>query len=194
MRIELLEGPADLQGVTPAVDFGAIVSSARLLETMARNLASGSVIAAALDDGGQLNGYATVTAIEPLWRRFAGLAGVVELGAIEVARSARRRGIASALLARLDGHAPLADLVTLTYGASSHWEPEVGGLSWDRYRRMLVRLLGRAQFVVQDTDDPEVLEHPPNFLAARFGTNAPATAMFEVLSRLHEERVLASAG
>ena len=193
MRIELLEAPADLSRLAPATDLGAIVRSELVLETLERNLASGAVVAAAID-GVTLRGYATVAAIEPAWRRFAGLAGVVELGAIEVARSARRRGVASALLARLERHPPLADLVTLTYGASSHWEPEVGGLSWEAYRRMLVRLLGRAQFVVQDTDDPEVLEHPPNFLAVRFGANAPATAMFQVLSLLNEEPVLASAG
>jgi GNAT superfamily N-acetyltransferase len=193
MRIELLESPADLQGVTAAADFGAIVRSPFLLETMARNLASGSVIAAALD-GSQLRGYATVAAIEPLWRRFAGLAGVKELGAIEVARSARRRGVASALLARLDRHAPLADLVLLTYGSSSHWEPDVSGLEWAAYRRMLVRLLGRAQFVIHDTDDPEIFNHPPDFLAIRFGANASATAMSQVLSRLYEEPARALTG
>ncbi len=171
MRIELLERPEALAGIDIAGDFGAIVPSLRLGPIMTNNLASGGVIAAAVD-GGLLRGYATVVDFEPDWRRFSGLPGVVELGAIEVARGARRRGLGKALLARLFREPRFESQVTLTYGASSHWEPEVGGLAPFAYRKMLVGLLRGAGFAVQDTDDPETQGSRLDFLAARIGIGA----------------------
>jgi acetoin utilization protein AcuA len=189
MRIELLDAPAALDGVTIADDFGAILRGTRLLETMRANLSAGAIIAAALDEG-ILRGYATVIDVAPAWRRFAGIPDVTELGAIEVARSSRRRGIGDALLARLRAVPALDDVVTITYGASGHWEPELGGLTPRSYRLMLVRLLGRSGFIVHETDDPDLRGEPLSFLAARFGKSAPPRALLDFMSRLYEAPAL----
>jgi acetoin utilization protein AcuA len=184
VRIELWNRTAALERYRVAPDFGAILRGAALGETMRRNLDDGATIAAAVDDDDVLLGYATVVPSGCLGRRWGGLADVVELGAIEVARSARRRGIAHALLARLEGGRATERSVVIATGLSHHWEPEVAGLPPVRYRAMLVGLLARHGFRVQDTDDPEVLENPLNFLAARSGRKVRALSLLAFLTRL----------
>src|SRR5215470_16331807 len=133
--------PAELDAVAIAPDFAAIVRSERLSATMRRNLASGGTIFAAVE-GATLRGYATVVPFDGRdGRCWDDLPDALELGAIEVARSSRRRGIARTLMGRLGASARLANRVLLACGVASHWETDRAGLSLLDYRRMLVRLL-----------------------------------------------------
>ena len=84
--------------------------------------------------------------------RWENLPDVAELGSIEVARSARRRGI------------------------HHHWDSSTASLAYFDYRAMLLRMLARAGFERWPTADPEV-DRPPSFFAVRVGARAPAASL-----------------
>jgi hypothetical protein len=48
---------------------------------------------------------------------------------------------------------------------------------------MLLRMLGRAGFERWETDDPEVEEHPMNFLAVRAGLQVPSGSLLALAER-----------
>jgi len=135
-----------------AADFGAIVTSDRVRDTIERVLRRGGFVLAAMNDN-ELQAYAAVVPI----------AGPVhELGSLEVARSRRRRGIASALVAELARR--IEDRVIVAHAMHHHWEPEHARLAAYDYRAMLARLLARAGFRTYPSAD-----HALDFDAVRIG-------------------------
>lgn len=62
--------------------------------------------------------------------------------------------------------------LTLT-GVYWHWDLRGTGLNVYRYRAMLLAAAAPFGFQVVPTDEPDVQEHPANFLIVRIGGNAP---------------------
>jgi len=189
VRVALWHGaaPAD---VAIADDFDAIVSSARLAATVHRSLAAGGFILAALRER-TLIGYATTVPVAAVSSpeaapldRWHDLPHALELGALEVARSSRRRGVGSALMRAFAEWHDLERWIVLAHGIASHWDVGGAQLEFAQYRTMLVRLLSRAGFALRHTDDPDVREDPFSFLAARIGADAPPSARAAFAERL----------
>lgn len=180
--IQIWRTPEALDGVEVAPDFTAVVRSARLRETMAAGLASGAVVISAVVDR-VLCGYATIVPSSALEARWRDLADVSELGALEVARSARRRRIGTSLLAALGDALPLSSLVLMARGVVHHWDFTEADIHPIRYRRLLVGMLARVGFLPRRTDDPEIVEHPLNFLAVRFGERAASASLLAFAER-----------
>lgn len=188
VRIEVWRDPSALADITVRDDFGAIVKSERLAQVMRDGVRDGAVVIAALSER-TLLGYATMVPSMMLDGRWRGLRDVFELGALEVARGARRLGIAKRVLSHMSEAVPLRTSVVLARGVFHHWEYESAGLTPIGYRRILMRLLQSAGFGAVETDDPEVTEHPLNFLAVRYGEEAPSLAMYEVSRRLDAREI-----
>ncbi len=190
IRVERWTSASALDRVAVADDFGAIVKSARLPATMRANLGAGGSVLAALA-GETLVGYATTVPVAALSSpeaapldRWHDLPHALELGAIEVARAARRNGIATALLRSLQRWPDVERWILLAHAVASHWDVDGTGLGWQPYRAMLVRLLARAGFALRATDDPEVREHWLHFLAVRVGAAVPPAAVAAMVARL----------
>ena len=176
VRIEIWQRQADV-AARVASDFGAIVRSERLPALLGKISDLGGVVVAALE-GDELRGYATLVPTSALTtERWENLPDTFELGSIEVARSSRGRGIGTQLLGRLQATVPVESLLLFARGLVSHWDLALTTLSAIGYRRMLLRMLGRVGFQRWETDDPEVNEHPLNFLAVRTGLSAPAASL-----------------
>lgn len=179
-----------LDGLAPDDHFGAIVRSHKLMGVMHRCLTAGGFIVAALVDH-LLVGYATTVPVAMLSSpeaialdRWHDLPDAFELGALEVAARWRRRGLATAILARWASIRELQRWIVLAHGNASHWDLYATGLSASAYRALLVRMLARSGFAVQRTDDPDACETPFNFLAVRVGETAPPVAVATMLDRL----------
>ncbi len=172
-----------MRDVVVAPGFTAIARTERLLATIEHCLDVGSVVVAALEDR-MLVGYATLVpsaaAVEARWRDVPDL---WELGAIEVSEHARRHRVGTMLMDALDKALPLPSLVVFARGVVHHWAFERVGVSPARYRGLLLDLLRRAGFSLRTTDDPEVQQHPLNFLVARFGERASPATLFSYLER-----------
>jgi acetoin utilization protein AcuA len=182
-RFDVWCSSSDVNGVIVPPGFAAVVRSERLGKTLASCLDAGSVVVSALRNG-VLVGYATLVpssaAVEAQWR---GIPSVWELGALEVAEQARRQHVGAALLNSLPSALPLEQLILFARGLVHHWAYGHAGTSPLRYRTVLVSMLRRVGFEVRQTDDPEVSEHPLNFLAARFGEHVTTDVLQGYLTR-----------
>ena len=188
VTLEAWRDPSALAGVRVAPDFAAVVRSPALPRVLASCLAGGAVTVAALS-GGELCGYATVVPSSALvGERWHDLPDLCELGALEVARSARRRRIAIDLLDALQATLPASAWLLMARGACGSWDLDAAGLAPRGYRRMLIGLLARVGFAVQPTDDPQVAEHFFNFLALRAGADVPGASRRAFEQRLATAR------
>lgn len=182
MQIEVWDeaGAALRRGLPRDEDFGAFVRSERLPTLLDGVTSHGGIVLAAVDGAG-LRGYAALVpsrALEP--GRWKDMPDLFELGSLEVARSERGRGIGSELLEAIAGELPLDSLLMFARGFVSHWD--IGGAGLEpatpvQRRRQLLRMLGKIGFHRWDTTDPEVNDHPMNFLAVRAGANAPSSSV-----------------
>ena len=188
LRIQTWREPAELASVRIAPDFAAVARSAVLPGVMRGCLATGAVVIAALE-GQELCGYATVvpSSALALSERWHGLPGLCELGAIEVARSARRQRVGSALLDALETALPLDALIVMARGSFDSWDFYATSLAPHGYRRMLLGMLARIGFAPRRTDDPFVEQSWYNFLAVRMG-DAASGAFLEFEERLELAR------
>lgn len=186
VRIEIWRHRARGEGARVAGDFGAIVRSERVPDVLGTVAALGGVVIAALA-GEELRGYATLVPSSALRQeRWENLPDTFELGSIEVARSARGRGIGTALLASLPSTLPIERLLLFARGFVSHWDLALGMRTPIDHRRMLLHMLGRAGFQRWETDDPEVGDHPLGFLAVRTGLHTPSTSLLAMMERAGE--------
>ncbi len=144
-----------------ASGFAAIVPSERVAGRIAAVLdARGWVVAATVD--GELIGYASVLPPRPVKyrgetfeQRWDDMNGVLELGALEVARPYRRSGIGRAIAAELGADPRLDEVVTYGRGVVHHWDLGWSGLTAFAHRAALAGTLRRAGMFACPTDDPE---------------------------------------
>jgi acetoin utilization protein AcuA len=96
---------------------------------------------------------------------------ILELGAVEVGREWRRRGLATTLLNAAFALPMLEDYIVITLEYYWHWDLRGTGLDPWGYRKMLNDLFGKAGMVEKNTDDSDIGEHPANILMARVGAH-----------------------
>jgi GNAT superfamily N-acetyltransferase len=167
----------ELPPIRVAADIRAVVPAERLPGVLDDVVGLGGAVIAAVS-GGELRGYATVVPSSALVReRWEHLPDAFELGSLEVAASARRRGLGTALLAALGATLPLERLLVFARGLAHHWDTERAGLPHMAYRAMLLAMLRRSGFERWTTDDPEVADHWMSFLAVRAGREVPAASL-----------------
>jgi acetoin utilization protein AcuA len=92
-----------------------------------------------------------------------------ELGAIEVSRRWRQKGIGQAMVAAITEDAFIETKVFFLTGYSWHWDTDQTDLSVYAYRNMLVRLFRPFGFRVYLTTNPEITMSSANVLMARIG-------------------------
>lgn len=124
--------------------------------------------------GNTIVGYVAIHPPHPFerWGRDR-IPGILELGAVEVAPSWRRSGVAKALFALLGRDPALDHYIVLATEYYWHWDLERTGLTRAEYRRMLEKLKGVSGVQPCPTDDPEIASHPSNVLMVRIGKHVP---------------------
>ncbi len=100
--------------------------------------------------------------------------GLVELGALEVDRGWRRRGVARALLQAAFSGGELDSAIVIAPQFASDRDLDGSGLSPLEYRQLTLRLFRRHGFAEFVTDDPLVAADPQNCLLVRVGEEAPS--------------------
>lgn len=182
MKIEVWRAPESATRSVAPTDFGAIVRSERIPALVANVTAHGGLVLAAVSQAG-LRGYAALVPSSALRdERWENLPDLFELGSLEVARSARGRGVGTELLAAVASSIPLESLHVFARGLISHWDlawtNELDAAVTARERRaQLLHMLAKIGFALWDTTDPEIGAHPLNFLAVRAGRAAPSTSL-----------------
>jgi GNAT superfamily N-acetyltransferase len=99
--------------------------------------------------------------------------GLLELGALEVDRAWRRRGLARSLLQATFAGGELDRAIVLAPQYAMDWDLEASGLTWREYRDLILRLFRRHGFADFVTDEPLVAADPKNFLLVRVGEKSP---------------------
>jgi len=117
------------------------------------------------------------------WGR-APIPGLFEIGALEVDRMWRRKGLARALLQTVFAGGELDQAILIAPQYAEHWDLEASGLSLPDYRHLILRLFRRHGFAEFATDDPLIAANPRNFLLARVGPGAPPSLYLAFSARL----------
>ena len=145
----------------------------------------GRLLAALAED--TLIGYLAIfrPAAEERWGQSVG-PGLLELGALEVDRAWRRRGLARALLRAAFSGAELDKAIVIAPQYATDWDLEGSGLTWREYRQLILRLFRRHGFAEFVTDEPLVAADPRNCLLVRVGP-AAAPALYQAFRSLLTE-------
>jgi len=119
-------------------------------------------------------GYVTIGApdADTRWGRDR-IAGLYELGGVEVARDWRSCGISRALLSALFADGSYDGAIVLATGYRWCWDYESSGMGVREYRDVLHRTMQRAGFKFFETDEPNIAWYPDNALVARVGKKTP---------------------
>lgn len=100
-----------------------------------------------------------------------GLQLMMEVKAIEVARSRRSAGIAARILKMAVDHPLIEDKIAYMVGYSWTWDLEATHKTAQEYRAMLIRLFARNGFQEYTTNDPNICLKPENVFMCRIGEN-----------------------
>jgi acetoin utilization protein AcuA len=100
-----------------------------------------------------------------------GLQLMMEVKAIEVARSWRYAGIASRILKLVVEHPLIEDKIAYMVGYSWTWDLEGAQKTAQEYRTMLIRLFAQHGFQEYQTNDPNICLKPENVFMCRIGKN-----------------------
>ncbi len=187
--LRALTTPDDLEGLVIGEGLGAYCRyrAGETLSILRRVLeAPGGRVLAALT-GQTLVGYLALfqPAPEERWGERP-IPGLVELGALEVDRGWRQRGLARALLQVTFGEGELDKAIVIAPQYATDWDLETSGLSWREYRHLILRLFRRHGFADFVTDDPLVAADPKNCLLVRVG-EAAAPALYQAFRALLTE-------
>jgi GNAT superfamily N-acetyltransferase len=174
--LRALRAPEHLEGLAPGEGLGAYCRyrPGETLTILRRVLAApeGLVLAALAER--TLVGYLALfqPGPEERWGRHP-IPGLVELGALEVDRAWRRRGLARGLLQAGFGGGELDKAIVIAPQYATDWDLEASGLGWREYRHLILRLFRRHGFADFVTDEPLVAADPRNCLLVRVGEAAP---------------------
>jgi GNAT superfamily N-acetyltransferase len=97
---------------------------------------------------------------------------LLELGALEVDRAWRRRGLARSFLHAAFAGGSLDAAIVIAPQFATDWDLEASGLTWREYRQVILRLFRRHGFADFMTDEPLVVADPRNCLLVRVGEAA----------------------
>ena len=100
---------------------------------------------------------------------------MMEVKAIEVARSWRQADIASRILKMVVDYPQMEDKIFYMVGYSWTWDLAGTGKTAQDYRMMLIHLFERYGFHVYQTNEPNVCLKPENLFMCRVGTNISNT-------------------
>lgn len=141
-------------------------------------------VALIYNDARVIVGYVTITLPDEdtRWGRDR-LAGLYELGGIEIGRNWRGLGLSRALMQAAFSDGAYDKGIVIATGYRWCWDYEATGMSTREYRDMLHRVMQRFGFEFFDTDEPNVAWYPDNALVTRIGKAAPAelTQKFKAL-------------
>lgn len=128
----------------------------------------------------EIIGYCTFHYPEQ-WSRWSKHPGVLEMGGIEISPDWRKCGIGLALLKKALDSPAIKNNVVIVLEFCWHWDLKGTGLGIYQYREMLYRFYRAAGFERHFTNDPDINEHPANFLMAWMGgkTNKDNVVLFE---------------
>jgi acetoin utilization protein AcuA len=107
----------------------------------------------------------------------AGMADLIELGAIEVADAYRSLGLGKKMIQCAFMEEQLEDMIVFTTEYYWHWDLKGSGLTVWQYREMMERLMKSVDMVWFATDDPEICSHPANCLMVRVGSKVPLSSV-----------------
>ena len=96
---------------------------------------------------------------------------MMEVKAIEVARSWRSEKIASSMLEMVLNHPLIEDKITYMVGYSWTWDLEETEKTAEQYRSMLIRLFEPQGFQSYKTNEPNICLRPENLFMCRIGKN-----------------------
>ena len=96
---------------------------------------------------------------------------MMEVKAIEVARSWRSAKIASSMLEMVVDHPLIEDKIEYMVGYSWTWDLEEAEKTAQQYSRMLIRLFEPQGFQVYQTNEPNICLKPENLFMCRVGKN-----------------------
>lgn len=175
VALQVLTAPEELRGLSLGGGLGAYCRyrPGETLAILRRVLKApeGRVVAALA--GETLVGYLALfqPGPEERWGQQP-IPGLLELGALEVDRAWRRRGLARALLQATFAGGELDRTIVLAPQYLADWDLEGSGLTWRRYRDLILRLFRRHGFADFVTDEPLVAADPRNCLLVRVGEAA----------------------
>jgi acetoin utilization protein AcuA len=96
---------------------------------------------------------------------------MIEVKAIEVARSWRSGKIASSMLEMVLNHPLIEDKIAYMVGYSWTWDLEETEKTAEQYRGMLIRLFEPQGFQLYKTNEPNICLRPENLFICRIGKN-----------------------
>jgi len=176
VSLQTLTTPGELGRITVAEGLGAYTRY-RVGETqrmLGRVLTAPKGRVAAALAGDTLVGYLALfqPGAEERWGKRP-VADLLEVGALEVDRAWRRRGLARSLLLATFAGVELERTIVLAPQYAADWDLEATGLTGREYRDLILRLFRRHGFADFVTDEPLVAADPKNFLLVRVGEKAP---------------------
>jgi acetoin utilization protein AcuA len=150
------------------------------------DLAEGRILIAR--DKETIVGYVTFHYPDDMERWSEGkMDNLIELGAIEVAKSFRSSGLGKQLISLAFSDQQFDNTIVYTTEYYWHWDLKGSGLNvWD-YRKMMQRLMETVGMILYATDDPEICSHPANCLMVKAGKEV-SQASIEKFDRLRFQR------
>lgn len=189
IRMRILTAPGELERLAGGEGLGAYCRhrAGETLRMLGRVLKAPESRVVASLAGNALVGYLALfqPGPEERWGRRP-TAGLLELGALEVDRAWRRRGLARALLKATFAGGELDRAIVLAPQYAADWDLEASGLTGREYRDLILRLFRRHGFADFVTDEPTVAADPKNFLLVRVGEKAPPDLYFAFRDLLTE--------
>ena len=178
VKICVLAGPEDIRTctfdgqLTPRSTKPALMTGRRLLEKFVGQPDASIVVAQA--EHNHVIGYGILAYPEPN-ERWADLGPKVmmEVKAIEVARSWRSYRIASAILKRIIRTPQIEEKIIYMVGYSWTWDLVGIASTPQQYRQVLIRLFEPHGFKQYQTNEPNVCLKPENLFMCRVGKHVP---------------------
>lgn len=190
----IVEGPVDPEKIKPmAMDPGldAFRPPKEQMEALVEiaSLPEGQIILARVEN--LIIGYVTFHFPEEFERWGSGqIPGMLEMGAIETARTWRGGHISTQLLQTAFEKDAFEENIVIATEYYWHWDLKGKSMTiWD-YHNFLETHFGRVGFKKVGTDEPDIIAHPANMLMARVGSKVPTDIISNFEASLYQSRWL----